>query len=58
LVRFSGGCQLDDLDFGLSEDMRALDGGRHLGNHSIQHGLCEDDEEYELDNFWMTSVVS
>ena len=59
LVRFSGGCWLDDLDFELSEDMKALDGGgRHLGNHSIQHGLCEDDEEeYELDDFWMPSVV-
>ena len=50
---------MDDLDFELSEDMKALDGGgRHLGNHSIQHGLCEDDEEeYELDDFWMPSVV-
>ena len=43
------------LIFGLSEVMKALDGGgRHLGNHGIQHGLYEDDEEeYDLDDFWM-----
>ena len=35
---FVGG-QLDDLEFGLNEDMEALDvGGRHLGCHGIQHG--------------------
>ena len=47
------GGQLDDLDFGLSEDMKALDvGGRHLGSQVIQCGLDEDDEEkYDLDGF-------
>ena len=34
------GGQLDDLDFGLSEAMEALDvGGRHLGSQSIQCAL-------------------
>ena len=53
------GGQLDDLGFGLSEDMEALDlGGRHLGNQGIQHELYEDDEEeYELDGFWTTTNV-
>ena len=51
--------QLDDLDFGLSEDMKSLDvGGRHLGSHGIQHGLYEDDEEeYKFDDFWTTTIV-
>ena len=51
--------QPDNLDFGLSEDMEALDvGGRHLGSQGIQRGLYEDDEEeYELDDFWTTAVV-
>jgi hypothetical protein len=36
------GGQLDDLDFGLNEDMEALNvGGRHLGSQDIQHGLHE-----------------
>ena len=40
------GGQVDDLDFGLSEAMEALDvGGRHLGSHGFQCGLYEDDEE-------------
>lgn len=41
------GGQPDDLDFGLSE---ALDiGESNLGNHGIQQGLYEDDdEEYNL----------
>ena len=53
------GGQPNNLDFGLSEDMQALDlGGRHLGSQGIQLGLFEDDkEEYELDDFWMTIVV-
>ena len=34
------GRQLDDLDFGLSEVMEALDvGRRHLGSHGIQCGF-------------------
>ena len=46
-------------DFGLSEDMEALDiGGRHLGSHGIQHGLYEDnEEEYKLDDFLGDNVV-
>ena len=53
------GGKLDDLGFGLSEDMEALDvGGRHLGSHNIQHGLYErDEEEYKLDDLWMTTIV-
>ena len=53
------GGQLDGIDFGLSEDMEALDvGGRYLGNQSIQYGFYEDDEEkYELDDFWMITIV-
>ena len=53
------GGQLDDLDFGLCEDMEALDvGGRHLGSQDIQCGLYEDDEEdYELNEFWTPTVV-
>ena len=39
------GGQLDNLDFGLSITMEALNvGGRHLGNQGIQCGLYEDDE--------------
>ena len=51
--------QPDDLDFGLSEDMEALDvGGRHLGSQGTQRGFYEDDEEeYELDDFWTRAVV-
>ena len=50
------GGQPDDLDFGLSEAMEALDvGGRHLGSQGIQCGLYEDDEE--LDEFRMTVFV-
>lgn len=34
------------LIFGVSEATETLDvGGRHLGNHGIQCGLYEDDEE-------------
>ena len=53
------GGQLDNLDFGLREDMKVLDvGGKHLGNHDIQRGLHEDDEEeYKLDDFWTTTFV-
>jgi hypothetical protein len=59
LVKFRVGGQLDDLNFGLSEDVKALDvGGRHLSSHGIQHGLYQDDdEEYGLDDFWTRSVV-
>ena len=44
--------QPNDLDFGLSETMEALDvGGRHLGSQGIQCGFYEDDEEeYKLDD--------
>ena len=46
LVRFSGGWAMDDLDFGLSEAMKALNvGGRHLDIHVIECGFYEDDEE-------------
>ena len=53
------GGQLDDLDFGVSEDMEALNvGGGHLGSRGIQRGLYEDDEEeYVLAGFGMTTVV-
>ena len=38
--------QPNDLDFGFSEIMEALDvGGRHLGSKGIQCGLYEDDEK-------------
>ena len=40
------GNELDNLDFGLSEVMEALNvGGRHLGSQAIQCELYEDDEE-------------
>ena len=40
------GGQLDDLDYGSSEAMEALDvGGRYLGKHDIKCGFYEDDEE-------------
>lgn len=43
-----------DLDFGLCEDMKVVNvGGRHLGNHGIQHELYEDDDE-----FWTTKLCS
>ena len=53
------GGQLDDLHFGLSEGMEALDvGWRHVGSWGIQRRLYEDDEEeYEFDDLWMTIVV-
>ena len=53
------GGQLDDLDFGLSEDMEALDvGGRHLGTQGIRCGLYEDDEEeYKLGDLWTTTTL-
>ena len=53
------GGQLDDIDFGLSENTEALDvGGRHLGNHGIHYGLYEDDEEeHDFDDFWMIATV-
>ena len=53
------GGQHDNLNFGLSEDMEALAvGGRHLGNQGVQRGLYEDDEEeYEHDDFWTTTIV-
>lgn len=48
------GGQLLDLDFGSNEDIESWDvGGRHLGSHGIQRGLCGDDEEeYKLADFW------
>jgi hypothetical protein len=54
------GGQLDDLDFGLSEDMEALDvGGRHLGTQGIRCGVYEDDEgEYKLDDLWTTTTTT
>jgi hypothetical protein len=46
------GGQLDNLDFGLSEDMKTLDGGGHLDSQGIQCGLFQDDEEeYEIYDF-------
>ena len=45
----------DDLDFGLSEDMKVLDvRGRHLDILENQRGLYQDDiyeEEHKLDDF-------
>jgi hypothetical protein len=40
LVSMVGG-QLDDLDFGLNEDMEAFNVGGDLGSQDIQHGLHE-----------------
>ena len=41
-VTYVVGGQLDDLDFGLNEDMEALNvGGRHLGSQDIQHGFTK-----------------
>ena len=53
------GGQPNILDFGLSEDVEALDlGGRHLGSQGNQRGLYEDDEEeHELDDFWTTTIM-
>ena len=53
------GGQPNNIDFGLSEDIEALDlGGRCLGSQGIQCGLYEDDEgEHELDDFLMTTIV-
>ena len=46
-------------NWGLSEDMEALDvWGRHLGSQGIQCGLYEgDEEEYELDDLWITTIL-
>ena len=51
------GDQPNDLDFGLNEDMEALDlGERNLSSHDIHHMLYEDDEEeHELNVFWTTT---
>ena len=53
------GGQPNNLDFGLSEDIEALDVvWRHLGSQGIQRGLYEDDDEdYGLDDFWSTLVT-
>ena len=43
------GGQPYDLDFGLSNDMEALDvRGRHLGSHDIERGFYEDDDERNI----------
>jgi len=53
------GGQPYDLDFGLSEDMEALDvRGKHLGSQGIDRGLYGDDEEeYKFDDLRTTIVV-